>query len=273
MSRVQIIEENGSLRVVTPYDPIFVANIKSLPSTDRKYNPQDHSWIIDQRHSKSLIKWIRDVYGEVIGVQGSFTGAQAMPSMQTLEVWYLGACKDRGSENTAMAYLNTGQWGAVFAESVLRLWFEGTTGVPTSTSNLYAVLGLSQHATVDEIKSGYRRMAMQWHPDRCKEPDATDVFMKIQSAYNLLSNEDKRARYDAGLALEASIGKAQPQPQAITSYRAPLKSGVILAEGRYSVGRYVVEKILAWEDVYNAQGQMMVSSWPMGATQPVIVWA
>lgn len=272
MSRVQITEESGSLLVVSPYDAGFVANIKSLPASDRRWEPQKKAWLVDTRHSQLLTRWVKDIYGEVVNVQQSFIGSNTSPILQSLEVWYLGACKDRGSENTAMAYLNNGSWGAVFTESVLRLWFEGSTGAPTSGSNLYSVLGVAKTATSDEIRTGYRRMALQWHPDKCKEPDATEVFMKIQNAYNLLNNEDKRARYDAGLALEASMGRSQPAPVLGTGYRAPLRCGHILVEGRVSVGRVVVEKILSWEDIYNSFGQVMISSWRMGNNSPDIVW-
>jgi DnaJ-class molecular chaperone len=46
-------------------------------------------------------------------------------------------------------------------------------------------------------------MAMQWHPDRCREPDARRQFDAIKHAYDVLST--KRAKYDAGLALQASL--------------------------------------------------------------------
>jgi hypothetical protein len=269
MGRVEITEDNGSLVVVSPYDQTFVSNIKGLPASDRRWEPQRKAWLVDPRHARSLQAWIKTIYGENVGIQTSFTSTT--PTLQTLAVWYLGACKDRGNENTAMAYLQNGSWGAVFPEPVLRLWFEGSAGAPTG-NNLYSILGISCAASQEEIRTGFRRMALQWHPDRCKDPDAAEVFMKVQNAYSLLSNDDKRARYDAGLALEATIGKVQQVDPSQVGYRAPLRSGNILVEGRRSVGRIVVEKILAWDDIFNSAGQMMVSSWPMGSTQPVIAW-
>jgi hypothetical protein len=226
---------------------------------------------VDPRHAQSLQTWVKSIYGEHVGIQTSFTGTPTS-SMRLLEIWYLGACKDRGNENTAMAYLQDGSWGAVFPESVLKTWFEGSPGAPTG-NNLYSLLGVTNTSTQEDIRTGFRRMALQWHPDRCKDPDAAEVFMKIQNAYSMLSNEDKRARYDAGLALEASIGRAEIQSSLPSGYRAPLRSGNVLVEGRQSVGRIVVETILAWDDIYNSQGQMMVSSWPMGSTYPMIAWA
>lgn len=66
----------------------------------------------------------------------------------------------------------------------------------TSKRDYYEVLGVKKDATDDELKRAYRKLAMQWHPDRCKEPDAKDKFSEISEAYEVLSDKDKRAKYD-----------------------------------------------------------------------------
>jgi molecular chaperone DnaJ len=60
----------------------------------------------------------------------------------------------------------------------------------------YEVLGLSRNASKDEIKSKYRRLALQFHPDRNKDPAAEDKFKQISEAYAVLSDDEKRTRYD-----------------------------------------------------------------------------
>lgn len=60
----------------------------------------------------------------------------------------------------------------------------------------YEVLGVSQGADNGEIKSAFRRLARQYHPDVSQEVDAEAKFKEINEAYEVLSDEDKRARYD-----------------------------------------------------------------------------
>ena len=60
----------------------------------------------------------------------------------------------------------------------------------------YEVLGVSRHANTSEIKSAFRRLARQYHPDVSQEAGAEDKFKELNEAYEVLSNDDKRARYD-----------------------------------------------------------------------------
>ena len=60
----------------------------------------------------------------------------------------------------------------------------------------YEVLGVSKNASKDEIKDAYRKLAMQYHPDRNKAPDAEEKFKEISEAYAVLSDDQKRQQYD-----------------------------------------------------------------------------
>jgi DnaJ-class molecular chaperone len=65
--------------------------------------------------------------------------------------------------------------------------------------DLYQRLGLKRGATEAEIKKAYRSLAKQLHPDRNKDnPKAAERFSQVTAAYDLLSDKDKRARYDRG---------------------------------------------------------------------------
>ncbi|MEW6544709.1 MAG: molecular chaperone DnaJ [Nitrospirota bacterium] len=61
----------------------------------------------------------------------------------------------------------------------------------------YEVLGVDRSATRDQIKQAYRKLALQYHPDRSKDPNATAKFREIAEAYAVLSDENKRKEYDA----------------------------------------------------------------------------
>ena len=61
----------------------------------------------------------------------------------------------------------------------------------------YEVLGVTRTATQEEIKKGYRRMAMKYHPDRNKgDKHAEEKFKQVGEAYEVLKDEQKRAAYD-----------------------------------------------------------------------------
>ncbi len=77
----------------------------------------------------------------------------------------------------------------------------------------YELLGIEKDADDETIKKAYRKMAMKYHPDRNSEdPDAEEKFKKLGEAYAVLSDPDKRARYDrfgkAGLGGAAGAGGA-----------------------------------------------------------------
>jgi len=60
----------------------------------------------------------------------------------------------------------------------------------------YAVLGIATNATLAEIKTTYRKLASQLHPDKNASSDAPAKFRKVQEAYEVLSDADKRKSFD-----------------------------------------------------------------------------
>ncbi len=61
----------------------------------------------------------------------------------------------------------------------------------------YEVLGIDKSASADDIKKAYRKLAKQYHPDLNKDnPDAAEKFKEVGEAYSVLSDADKKARYD-----------------------------------------------------------------------------
>ncbi len=61
---------------------------------------------------------------------------------------------------------------------------------------LYKTLGVSETATESEIKKAYRKLAKQYHPDKCSTPECEEKFKEINAANEVLSNKEQRAKYD-----------------------------------------------------------------------------
>ncbi|MBA3555202.1 MAG: DnaJ domain-containing protein, partial [Gemmatimonadales bacterium] len=63
-------------------------------------------------------------------------------------------------------------------------------------SDFYALLGVPREATEVEIKKAYRKLAMEYHPDRNSAPESEARFKEITEAYEVLRDPQKRAAYD-----------------------------------------------------------------------------
>ncbi|KAJ2718886.1 hypothetical protein GGI07_005533 [Coemansia sp. Benny D115] len=90
-----------------------------------------------------------------------------------------------------------------------------SAGDTRDTTGLYMTLGVDQAATAQEIKRAYRRLALQFHPDR--NPGAGPQFVRIQYAYDVLSDERKRRIYDRygdiGVQMAGRVGGELFDPQ------------------------------------------------------------
>ena len=74
----------------------------------------------------------------------------------------------------------------------------------------YDVLGVLKKASEEEVRKAFRKKAMEYHPDRNKNPDAEEKFKEVSEAYQVLIDSDKRGRYDrlghAGVGAPAGGG-------------------------------------------------------------------
>lgn len=69
----------------------------------------------------------------------------------------------------------------------------------TMAKNYYEILGVDRDATPDEIKKSFRKLAKKYHPDISKETDAEARMQEINTAYDTLSHEERKAEYDYAL--------------------------------------------------------------------------
>ncbi len=280
--KATIEQSSTELRILTPYSAPFVQALKvAIPYIDRQW--QKPAWIVAVGHLPVVLSLCETYFGgaEVKLIDGGMKAASGANggAAHLILVEYVGACKQRDDGKSAAYGWWNGGWNVIFPEEVLRGWFNagGASGNGVSQADtgnraskpesLYACLAVGAGASIEEIKSGYRRLARIWHPDINHEEDAQERFIAIKRAYDILGDEMSRRRYDAGLALEATLGTKrkpewEPDPGFYAQfYRAPLTCGKIEVVGQTRLGRLYVESIQSWSDVVNLQGKMMVSSW------------
>lgn len=263
---------DGALAVTSPYDPAFVAALKAtIPASDRKWDGASKRWMVSVDYGSQLQRLVSQHYGVTVSLPEA-TGRAPQSEMRLLDVRYIGACKSRddGSE-TAYGWV-AGGWNAIFPKAALLTWF-GQTSRPDEAQTLYGVLGVSQSVDDAELKKAWKRLARTWHPDVSKEPGSVEQFRAIQEAYEILGDPIKRGKYNAGLQFEA-MSKAHGQRDNdfyqvgksswTKEYRAPLRCGLILVEGQARLGRFVVSKIIQWQDIINNRGEVLVTSWAAG---------
>jgi DnaJ-class molecular chaperone len=104
-----------------------------------------------------------------------------------------------------------------------------------ATQTPYEVLGVKPDASADEIRKTYRKLAKQFHPDlNPGKPEAEARFKSISAAYDLLSDPEKRARYDSGEIDES--GAERPQRAYYRSYAEGAAGRKYQPEGEMDLG-------------------------------------
>jgi len=126
-----------------------------------------------------------------------------------------------------------------------------------TSPDYYLILGVSESAGIDEIKASFRKLALQYHPDRNPgNREAIEIFSGIKKAYETLSDSDKRREYD----LKRHKGK----PENIFT-EMPVRSVVDRAKIRIAVDKRVVmpgEPVLVVISIFENNSRIVVKGLP-----------
>jgi DnaJ-class molecular chaperone len=85
------------------------------------------------------------------------------------------------------------------------------------TNDYYEILDISKEASETDIKKSYRKLSKQVHPDKNKAPEATKVFQKLQNAYEVLCDKEKRRTYDATKKYDQAKKNTSAKPDSSTN--------------------------------------------------------
>ena len=94
----------------------------------------------------------------------------------------------------------------------------------------YALLEVSERASYHEIKHSYRKLARKFHPDRNSSSYAEDMIKRIKAAFEVLSDQEKRAEYDRSETLFSEPVRAGPEPEIHIDVPASRTSETVFAD-------------------------------------------
>lgn len=268
-------------------DQTFIDRLKAnIPPGQRSWKPEHVAWLIDPR-ALGALKTVINYCGFPMPDFPPIGAAPATVIQKTMVIEYLGQCKEREDKSiTALGQVN-GYWSVEIPEGALKSFFEraGYRPLATDAQTYYQTLCVFENADDQAIKQAHRKLARQWHPDVCGEPDAPEMFRQIQEAYEALRDPQARARYDAGLYFEREAAKRMAQQNGAQSsgrrlpkrfenphYRAPLRCGVVTVEGVQALNKFKVSRIISWDDATDEDGRIMSSSWDRYSKTVKIKW-
>lgn len=279
MARITL--RNGELDIAAPYDPEFVKLLKrTVPDQLRSWNRP--LWTVHSKYKDEVIGLVIACYN-AMPVIVNLEHIKAERRQETFRAEYIGRCKSGLLGSFSNVY-DDRKWSVKITEEALRKYFEDskrTRYEPEPT--LYAVLGVVESATAAEIKTSFRRLSKQWHPDLCSEPNAQEMFIKINEANSILSDPMSRKKYDFALEISGpgvqeidpfkDLNDALKRDRDDTwGYQPLLRCGTITGEGQNVLGRFTVDNIIKWDDITDDLGRMMVSTWQQNDDKPTFFW-
>lgn len=271
---VTITVAGADYAIKFPFDRALIDKFSAaIPQSERTWHNDRKVWLVSPDEIDKAIEAINLHTGQVVTLPTEKPSApEVMEKSFLLE--YMGATKDRGKRTSAYGSVN-GKWSAEFPEDVLMTFFEKRVlgEALDAPQTLYQILCVFESVAGEEIRKAYKRLALHNHPDVSQEEDAHEKFIKINEAYKVLIDPEKKARYDAGLYFERQGYEQEPRVTVNNKYgyRAPLRCGQVTARGTVRLMRFIVSEILQWDDVIK-DDKVMSATWPKGADTFQILW-
>lgn len=286
----------GVIELRTPYDRQFLDALKSqIDEYARRWDAANKVWRFDDSQMLTL----EALCEKHFGVKPTKSGLSA-PNFQMGDrvlAEYVG----RSTGGKPARVFVAGEFSFLLTEQAIRQYFHLANQTPqpqpvgaTSTvtpapqrtipDNPYDLLVVTTTATTAEIEQAYRRMARQWHPDVCHEPDAADWFHAITAAKQQLLDSSLRRQLDGALRMKSLLGaqikavktttptptRTEPakwsadwltQNANTPSFAPPLRCGWI-TPAAFTCGAYVkINQIKLWADDIDTQGRTRVAYW------------
>ncbi|XP_031405368.1 uncharacterized protein LOC116214178 isoform X2 [Punica granatum] len=123
------------------------------------------------------------------------------------------------SANSSIFGTNNGAFLKPVSSPTHRRWSRGVA-IRAAKADYYSALNVGKNASLQEIKSSYRKLARKYHPDVNRTPGAEDKFKEISAAYEVLSDEEKRSLYDrfGEAGLQGEYGGSAGNPSGVDPF-------------------------------------------------------
>jgi len=251
---------------------------KALPGLCR-WNSAIRAWSVSQQGIDKAVELLEKHFDVEITVIGASETPEE--TEKKFRVLYLGLPKERivngVKDNFAFAHLTDDLDASIaFSVEVLEDWFGASPVVTKGDSevidwqNPYVVLGVHgtikewREMSITELKRYYRKAAKTYHPDINREPGATQKFQEINEAWNeVLNIPEKRRLLDAALFFQEKANGRTKKPK-YANFMPPVRCGLVTVTGITVMGQFIANKILAWDDITDRTGRVLVTYWDNG---------
>ncbi|MHA2218378.1 MAG: J domain-containing protein [Candidatus Hodarchaeales archaeon] len=230
---------------------------KSISKYNRRYCPETKRWYFD----KSELGWISQIIKRNgLDIIVTDLGGETEINTQEFRIEWVEQQQSRRYIMPYALYLKNRFIAEIPYNEMVRYWQENPYSrqkvFSAESNNFYKLLEVTNTATTEEIKSSYRQLARQFHPDISTEPDAHELFVRINSACEVLSDPKQRKKYDAAIKFSQLTNKPQNRYKNFTG--PPVTCGRIKGSGRFHLGLFKIDTILKWQDVIK-DGKIMCS--------------